>query len=309
MYKYSMVLDRVVSVGIHSKIDLWSIFEKWSKLTHFTGVEVFNGGDNEFIVEYNNEPGEKIFYSEKRAYINIPFKKIQIGELLFYSALPFFEIQRQRNSAVTIHAAAVELSGKTILLLGKSGSGKTTISLFLCLNNEARLIGNDTVNIGTVDGNVTAFSGSKFFTLREESIKRNIPKLLNLFPLTKKDPWTHKINFLPNKLGIDTCYHPMRVIRSYLVHVDETMDKLYIANANTMDTRLYFNENMSRYIRGTAIAIFDDKPSFMGYVPSYDLPSFFKMRVALAEKLIADTEIIYISGNINDICQYIVSEK
>ncbi len=303
-----MILDGI-SVGIHSKKNLQSIFEKWSNLIHLSGVKILNGSDDEFVVEYNNVSGKKVFYSDKRVFLNIPFKKIQTGELLFYSALPFFEIQRQRGSVVTMHAAAVKLSGKGILLLGKTGSGKTTITLSLCLNNKASLIGNDTVNLGIVDKSVVAFSGSKFFTLREESIKRNIPELLNLFPLSRKDPWTHKVNFLPDKLGIDTCYNPVSVIRSYLVHVDETMDKLYIADANTMDVRLYLNENMSRYIRGTAIAIFDNQHRFMGCVPSYDLPSFFKMRVSLIERLIAKTEIIYISGNINDVCQYIVSEK
>ncbi len=306
MYKYSLFLDGA-SVGIYSKTDLQPIFAKWNKLIHFTGVEVLLGGDSEFVVEYNNVPGNKVFYSGNKVCINIPFEKLQTGELLFYSALPFLEIQRQRNSVVTIHAAAVELSGKAVLLFGKAGAGKTSVTLSLCLNNNARLIGNDTVNIGMVDESITACSGSKFFTFRQESIKRNIPKLLNLFPLSKKDPWTNKINCLPSKVGIDTCDTSMSVTRSYLVHVDETMDKLYVASANTIDTRLYLNENMSRYIRGTAVAIFDDNSHFMGYVPSYDLPDFFRMRAELTEMLIAETEIVYVSGSLHDICQYIIS--
>jgi|AntAceMinimDraft_4_1070372.scaffolds.fasta_scaffold16892_2 hypothetical protein len=308
MYKYSLFSDGV-SVGIHSKTDLQSIFAKWNKLIHFTGVEVSLGGHQEFVVEYNNIPDNEVFYSGKQVHINIPFEKLETGELLFYSALPFLEVQRQRSSAVTMHAAAVEFLGKAVLLLGKSGAGKTSIALSLCLNHGAQLIGNDILIAGIVDGNVTVGSGNKFLRLRKESVKRNMPKLLNLFPVSEKDPWTHKIDCLPETLGIDTCNANMSIGRSYLVHVDNTMEKLYVANANTMDTRLYLNENMSRYIRGTAIAIFGESSQFMGYVPSYDLPNFFRMRIKLAEKVITETEIIYVSGSLNDICQYIISEK
>jgi len=42
---------------------------------------------------------------------------------------------------------------------------------------------------------------------------------------------------------------------------------------------------------------------------SYDLPNFFRMRIELVEKVITETEIVYVSGSLNDICQYIISEK
>lgn len=306
MYRYSLSLYGE-SVGICSKTNLSPIFDRWNKLIYLTGVEVCSGGSHEFIVEYNNLPSNEVHYSEKQVCINIPFEKLQNGELLFYSALPFLEVQRQRKSIVTMHAAAIEFSGKSILLLGKTGSGKTSIVLSLCLNNKARFIGNDIVNVGMIDDKIMTCSGSKFFRLRQESIKRNMPELLNLFSLSKRDSWSHKIDYSPDKLGISTCDTSMEIAQSYLVHVDESMDNLYVADANTMDIKLYLNENMSRYIRGTAISIFDENSHFMGYVPSYDLPAFFVARVKLVEALIVKTRMTYISGSLNDICQYIIS--
>jgi hypothetical protein len=239
----------------------------------------------------------------------MPLTKLQTGELLLYAALPFLEVLCQRKSIVTIHAAAVELFGKAILLLGKAGAGKTSLALSLCRNHQAKLIGNDIVKVGLLGGKAIARAGSKYFFLRKESIKRNIPDLLSLFPQSEKDPWTHKIYCLPDKLGVATRDECLPITQSYLVHVDETMECLYSTNADRMDTRLYLNENMSRYIRGTAVALFSEQSHFLGYVPSYDTSNLFAMRVKLMEALIADTGMMYIAGNLHDTSRYIVTGK
>lgn len=66
---------------------------------------------------------------------------------------------------------------------------------------------------------------------------------------------------------------------------------------------------MSRYIRGTAIALFGDDSRFMGYVPSLDTPEFFYMRTGLTETLISTTKMMCLSGNLHDTCQHIVKEN
>ena len=307
MNQYTISVDGE-SVGVQSKTDLSSTFAKWKDHLHLTGVEVHPGGEHEFIVEYINALGNEVYYSENQAHVTTPLVKLQTCELLLYVALPFLEVLHQRKQVVTMHAAAVELAGRAVLLLGKAGAGKTSLALSLCRNHRARLIGNDTVKVGLVNSSVTACAGSKYFFLRQESIKRNIPDLLSLFPKTKKDPWTHKIYCLPNELGIETCDGHVLITRSYLVHVDETMEDLYTENADKMDTRLYLHENMSRYIRSTAIALFGEGSRFMGYVPSYDTSDFFTMRAKLTEALISDTKMIYIAGSLNNTCKHIISE-
>ncbi len=308
MYRYTLSLDGE-SVGIQSETDLSTVLTKWKELLHLTGVEARLGGEHEFVVEYTNAPNNEVSYSEKHARITMPFTKLRTGELLLYAAFPFLEVLHQRKMIVTMHAAAIEFSGKAVLLLGKAGAGKTSLALSLCRNYGARLIGNDIVKIGLANGNINTYAGSKYFFLRQESIKRNIPSLLHLFPKSKRDAWTNKIYCLPEKLGIDTYVGYAPIAQSYLVHVDETMKYLYVNSADRIDTKLYLNENMSRYIRGTAIALFSEESHFMGYVPSYDTPAFFTMRVKLIETLISNIGIVYLAGSLNDICQHLVSEK
>jgi hypothetical protein len=307
MYQYTLSRDGE-SIGVRSDTDLTPTFAKWKGLLHLTGVMVGPGSNQEFIVEYVNASFEPVIYSDKSVLVTMPLEQLQSGEILFYAALPFLEVLHQRKRVVTMHAAAVEFGGKVILLLGKAGAGKTSLTLSLCRNHRARLIGNDIVKVGLVNGSVQASAGSKYFFLREESIKRNIPDLLSLFPQSEKDPWTHKIYCSPERLGVPTCEEETPITKSYLVHVDETLDELYTTSANKMDTRLYLNENMSRYIRGTAIALFGQGSQFMGYVPSFDSSDFFNMRVGLTEALISDTKMVYLSGNLHDTCQFIVKE-
>lgn len=307
MHQYTLSLDGE-SVGILSDTDLSPIFTKWKGIPYLNGVEVGQGSDQVFTVKYFNASSRPVLYTDDSVLVTVPIEQLQTGEVLLYAALPFLEVLHQRKRVVTIHAAAVESNGKAILLLGKAGAGKTSLTLSLCRNHKARLIGNDIVKVGLVDEAVIAFAGSKYFFLRQESIKRNIPDLLSLFPKSEKDPWTHKIHCLPDKLGIVVCTDPIPIKKSYQVHVDETMDKLYVTKANKIDTGLHLNENMSRYIRGTAIALFSEDSRCLGYVPSLDTPDFFNMRVGLSEVLVSTTEMVHLSGNLHDTCQYIAED-
>jgi len=307
MYQYTLSLDGE-SVGVLSDTDLAPTFAKWKGLLHLTGVTVGPSSDQEFILKYASASFEPVTYSDKSVQVTMPLEQLKSGEVLLYATLPFLEVLHQRKRVVTLHAAAVEFGGKAILLLGKAGAGKTSLTLSLCRNHRARLIGNDIVKMGLITGSVQAFAGSKYFFLRQESIKRNIPDLLSLFPQSEKDPWTHKIYCSPEQLGVLTCEEQTPITKSYLVHVDETMGELYTTSADKMDTRLYLNENMSRYIRGTAIALFGQGSQPIGYVPSFDSSDFFNMRVGLTEALISNTKMMYLSGNLHDTCQLIVKE-
>ncbi len=88
---------------------------------------------------------EPVIYSDKSLLVTTPLEQLQSGEILLYAALPFLEVLHQRKQVVTMHTAAVEFSGRAILLLGKSSAGKTRLTLSLCRNHRARLIGNDVV--------------------------------------------------------------------------------------------------------------------------------------------------------------------
>ena len=55
---------------------------------------------------------------------------------------------RLRHTHLDIHAAAVEVCGRAILITGPKGAGKTTLSVYLMRNGHCRLIANDRVFAG-----------------------------------------------------------------------------------------------------------------------------------------------------------------
>jgi hypothetical protein len=264
----------------------------------------------EYKIIYEESISEVVVnYSSNVAVIRAPWLSLHDGETLLYASLPFVELQRQNHGFVTIHAAAVSFNEKAVLILGKEGSGKTIAALTLCKNYGGKLIGNDLVVVGLPkeDDNVIMRSGTKFLHLRYESISRNMPELLHLFPEKNDDSWLRKVIIDPPDAGIDLCFGKVSLLNVFLVHIDETKDNLLVKSADTIVNRLYLNENFSRYIKGTCITLFGEKLNYLGYVPSFDSKLLFLKRANIMELLFAKYSMKFVSGSLEKVTEYIFS--
>ena len=100
--------------------------------------------------------------------------------------IPYFihyilESERAKKGKATIHATAVSKNKKGILILGKQGSGKTSITLELCRKHGYSLIGNDLVLTGLQDDIGYLYRGTKIFRVRATTIKDYNKDLENFF--------------------------------------------------------------------------------------------------------------------------------
>lgn len=312
MYICTVVVDGL-RVAFESSRDLAPVFLRLAETPAFLGFGIFPQISlGEYSVRYDESRDEiSVEYSSKNVVIRAPWDAVQRGETLLYAALPFIELQWQQQGFVTIHAAAVSLNAKAVLILGKEGSGKTTTALSLCRSHGGRLIGNDLVVVGSVseNGEMVTRSGTKFLSFRRESIQRNIPDLLHLFPEGNEDSWLQKVLVHPPKVNIKMCDGEVSLGSAYFVHVDETKTDLFVKSANNVVNRLYLNENFSRYIRGTCIALLDDKLRYLGYVPSFDSKVLFAKRAKLIERLFSEYSMKFVSGPLGKVVDYIVSES
>jgi hypothetical protein len=300
-------------VTFESLRDLAPAFFQLAETPAFLGFGIFPGmSSGEYKICYE-ESGERtvIDYQATTATICAPWRSTHKGETLLYAAFPYIELQRQQHGCVTIHAAAVSIGSKAVLILGKEGSGKTTTALGLCRSHGGRLIGNDLVVIGSSgDRNrIVAHGGTKFLSLRFESIQRNMPDLLHLFPNQKEDPWLRKVLVHPPKAGIDLCSEEMPLGGAFLVHVDETKKNVLVKSADTVVSRLYLNENFSRYIRGTCLALLGEKLRYLGYIPSFDSATLFAKRAKLMDRLFTEYSMKYVSGPLGEVVDFIGSES
>ena len=290
----------------HSDIDLTGFLGSSKDYLEFPGLKIFENVPNNFpySVKYFDVPDRSILCSENEIKIYYPSEDLTAASIVFMGYI-LMERQRNEKSMVTIHSACVEKDNSAILLLGRTGSGKTTLSLNLCDKYNYSLIGNDRNVIGfNSDEELVAFDGTKFVFLRYESIKRNIPELLGLFPNEKKDSWLRKVKVLPDDLGIRVSSN-VPITKSYIIHVDNSQKELYCRNGDDPANRLYLNELFSMYIRGMYTTFSDKKFRAVGYVPSYDTVQCYKNRTELINAVFETSDLEYVSGNLNDVSEYI----
>ena len=55
---------------------------------------------------------------------------------------------------INIHATLVDFEGKGILITGKSGYGKSDLALRMIMENKAKLVADDRVNLEVIDNKV-----------------------------------------------------------------------------------------------------------------------------------------------------------
>ena len=59
---------------------------------------------------------------------------------------------------INIHATLVDFEGKGILITGKSGYGKSDLALRMIMDNKAKLVADDRVNLEVIDNKVVGWA-------------------------------------------------------------------------------------------------------------------------------------------------------
>ncbi len=299
------------SVSVNSTRNIFENIENLKKNRDFLNLEILPKCSlSPYTLSYSDDENISVIYQKKKAFISAPLRLIKDGEVLLYAIFPFIEAQRQNKGFFTMHGAAISLNGKGVLILGKEGSGKTTTVLRICKKNQALLLGNDLVIIGTKNNKTLITNGTKFFHLRYESIKRNLPELLHLFPKQNSNicSWIRKIILDPHDCGVRFSNEKIYLNTAFFVHVDETKKDLYVGSADTLPNRLYLNENCSRYIRGTCLSLLTEK-GYLGYIPSFDSKTKFTKRKKVIDNLFRKYNIRFVSGPLEKVADYIISQN
>lgn len=311
---YKMLMKSCGSfVEIVSDIDLYEMVKDKIDFIDFPEITIEKCNNNEkceYTVKYINSDEKKLQYEGHKVTIKYPIKEMDNGMTVLFMAYPLLEVNRRENKKLTCHCASVSINGKGILILGKEGAGKTTLAIELCRKYNAKLIGND---LSVIDynklNNLKLLGGTKYIFLRYESIKRNIPELINKIDLQgnakKTDTWILKKKVFPNDLDIEVQKNEVDIDSIYIVHIDQEKD-FFCKETNSLADILYLNENFSRYIRNTCTTMLNDN-NIINYIPSLDTKKFYIERAELINYLFNNKKIKYLSGNIEDVSKYIIN--
>ncbi len=256
----------------------------------------------------------KILNNNKTLEIRGPLEEIIEASPIPFGAHFMLEPQRQENSISTTQGAGVSKQGKAVLLMGKRGSGKTSVTLELCRKYNYKLIGGDLVLGGLREDKGYLFGGSKVFTLRFTTVKYYNTDLQKLFKKGYQDEWTNKINIRPQDLGVSVEKKAIKIAKAFYIHLDNNKSSsLFIKKIGDEKTlymgKLFLYEQLTRYIRGACVLMFRGPSYLFGdYLPSLDQPEYHKNRVRFINWLIGDLGFYYISGSMDALCGYINKE-
>jgi energy-coupling factor transporter ATP-binding protein EcfA2 len=210
-------------------------------------------------------------------HLECPSSLIKRGEALLHLAVSLTERERQLNSQILTHGAAMSTQeGKGILLLGNQGSGKTTLVVNMGLQGDS-LIGNDQVIFGKESSKSTSillFGGTKYITIRESAIlSGHIPLKDICFSDNGTSPWDKKKVIDPQSYGIQVCNDKREIAGVFIVHIDPTRnEKTQIKKVlpNDIYTNLFLGEKFARHISGVATHLLSDEGFLLSHTPSLD---------------------------------------
>ena len=221
------------------------------------------------------------------------------GQSIAWLSYWLMEAQRQAESSFTMHSSALSLDNKGVLLLGHSGSGKTSIMLDLCRRFNGEVISNDltVVSHDKPSNRMALVDGTKEIRLRLTSVSRNFPDLAHLFPDEQISPWENKIVTTPEEIGISSATGQRDLRAIFEVHLDNDYDSsLIVQKVNDIGIKYRLYEDTSRIVRASAISVFSDTKDFLGYIPPLDTEELHNNRVGCIDCMTNEIGVVSLSG-------------
>lgn len=254
--------------------------------------------DNENIMEIREDGNH---------FISGQFEDFANSHTIPYFINYILEAERAKNGKTTIHSAAVSKCGKGILLLGKQGSGKTSLVLELCRKFGYSLIGNDLTLVGIKENIAYLHGGTKVFRLRATTVNYYNLDLKRFFkPDENIDEWTQTTIINPEEIKVMTEKSIVPIQAIFYVHLYPPNYNFVVKKVDQLFSRIYLYQIFSEYIRGSAIIPLIGKDlKFSNYLPSLDNEIAFKKRIEFINWIINNKNYKYIAGSLVDICTFI----
>lgn len=237
-------------------------------------------------------------FQRSEFYFRLPYIVYNIGE----------RARQEIFDMASLHAAAVATNdGRSLLILGDKGSGKTLLSLILGLEYNFGLIGNDLILAEKSQGKLFIRAGTQIFDVRQAVIKYYLPQF-EAQNLTTWSPYEEKLTLLPEEIGIAIGQDTMGLSTVIRINIHPYNNETMIEKgARKIQEILRLRENFARYIRGIVTPLVLDGESFGGYFPSLDSESLTSMRDEMIEAILRSNFIYAYGKDPRDIADKIIN--
>lgn len=247
-------------------------------------------------LRYISDKNLDIIFDEKGIIFTFPEKDLG-DETLGVLASRLIELENQEKNMFTLHSSAVEKDGKGIVLMGSSGSGKTTSAVDLCLNHGYNLVSGDLTLLGYNGNNFELIDGVKDLHLRSEIAESYFNQRSN------SEKTSIRIN-QENK-----CQNPAYVNNFFYVMADNCYGNLEAAEQKKRKTAINLYTELSGLISGSAVCLLDKNGEI---IPA--LQKSLDNQIALTNRkkaieAIVNKNPLKLRGKIKDITDYLANNN
>ena len=231
--------------------------------------------------------------------LSVPEKQLYLPDLV-YLALSMIAKELNKDNKYIVHAAAIEKDDNATLILGETGSGKTTLALWHCIKNNSNFLSNDRTVLGMKDGEPFIFNGTKQTHVRLGVIHEYFPTLKNKIDTQKlANPWSNKIYINPEfeDLGIKVSntakLKNIIVASTYPTANEKTTLERQPEDVAKLSMMRFVSDNIRAYQN---IVLSTDDP-----FPSFDNQELAEKRVKFVKDVVSQTPIYTARGNIDEL--------
>jgi hypothetical protein len=258
-----------------------------------------------YTEDFSNPSKRLVYISDKnpdikfnKQGIRLTFPEKDLGdEILGVLASRLIEIENQEKNMFTLHSSAVEKDGKGIVLMGSSGSGKTTTAVDLCLNHGYNLISGD-LSLLRYDGNrFELLDGVKDLHLRSE--------IAEIYFNTKSSAEKTSIRMNQENKSLN----PIYVNGFFYVMGDNCYNQLEVSEQKKRKTAINLYNELSGLISGSAVCLLNKNGKI---IPA--LQESLDTQIALTNRKNAIEAIVNkiplkLRGKIRDITDYLANHN
>ncbi|MGI5825834.1 MAG: hypothetical protein ACOX50_00295 [Patescibacteria group bacterium] len=198
------------------------------------------------------------------------------------------EYARERNNIYCLHGSAVGLDGKGILLVGQaSGLGKTTLSLNLCVDHQAKFVGDEKI---LINNKLELINGVKIVSYNKTSLFESVKVNLNNKRIGQN---TQLVQAQSAPIKIKLVVQPLICPSAKEVEVEKWPE---------LKANFHFYEDLSRKIRGVSRRV----GKFSLPLPSLDNEILATKRSELANQIASNIPFFSIKGDIAPVMNEII---
>lgn len=272
--------------------DLWELSESVTDMTIDSSMCVKNTQPR---VVYSKAEDIAIEFDQTTDTLHLfgPARNFGRGKSLVYIAeyLAVCTLAERRGDFLT-HAAATydPSSGRSHILFGEKGAGKTTLAIRICKEGGHQIIGNDQVYIGSDESGIRTSGGNGWFNVRRTAIDSDEYLKQIIRPEDadrKKSAWNDKMRLSAEQLGIAVKIGKATVGSIFHIRIDSTQKELHVAPWGGVQQNLIIHERLGRHISGQATPLQDDAGNYLGSLPLIRYEAAAKRRDDLVRRLSA----------------------